>query len=979
MKRLAIAVVLGALLQLPASAAGAGMAAIETACSTQHPADAPSLSYRFCDDGVPPSGGRTPNPGGVKAVEVPAAYYTSGAPTGAPGDDGTIDGLPPAAGNDAPTPSCSVPGAAPTTTPLGTCTVALDVDVTLPAGPAPPGGRPVVVLMHGCCSGNKTSWETTKLDGGGSENWHYGNAWFATRGYVVVTYTSRGFVDGQGHGSTGETQIDSEQYEVNDLQSLVAQMADDDAAKRATGAAPFFDIDPRRVVVTGGSYGGGLTWLTLADPVWTSPGGTRVQMAAAAPKYGWTDLVHSLVPTGHHFYDAGRLPAVDGTDSGYDLAHAKSLTAGIPIRTIIAALYAAGTTGVPPGSHATFPTAVDNAFKCTQSFYPPESAPPGLCEDFLKIVLPNFLRYNSAYYRNGFFGRVSSDPDYRVPIFSAGTHTDPLFPPVEHHRMAERLKQAFPGYPIKDYFGDYQHFTNNKRKEWSDFCGADHHVCTYADYPGGDLTAAPAGRVRVGITTLLNEFIDHYARPEGDPAAPEPAFDTTASLQVCAPNATAGQKVDEPGETFTAASYDELTPGLLGLVFSAGQTTTSKVPGNPHAADAEPVAAGGGKCPVEDKPAGAGVAVYDSPALPSDVTMIGGGIVSAPYSAQGGQASGLQLNARLYDVAPDAKATLVDRGPYRIPEGVASGTALYQLHGNGWRFPKGHVIRLELAQDDDPYLKSSDIPSSLTLGEVKLALPVREQTFASAAATPGSPAQVVAAATFESTPGGGANPAAADRTAPRARMRAPFVASSVSRSARFPIAWSGSDIGSGVKTFEVQVRRTSGRKPQRRWTTLFRATTRTSTAFDGHSGQTYAFRVRAVDRAGNVSPFASGSTIVPTSERTTGARYSGPWRVSAQKGSFGRRAVRCAGKRCRLTLRWRGAGVALIGATGPSGGRLWVTVDGPRHSVPLRTAKTIVRRVLLNVPRKSGRHRLTLVALRGQVVIDGFALRNRRG
>lgn len=621
MKRLVIAGALVVLLQLPGSAAGAGFSSLQAACSTQHPADAPSLSYRFCDDGVPATGGRTPNPGGVNAVEVPAAYYTPGAPTGAPGDDGTIDGLPPAAGNDAPTPSCSVPGSAPALTPLGTCSVALDVDVTLPSGPAPPGGRPVVVMMHGCCSGNKTSWESNKLDGGGSENWHYGNAWFATRGYVVVTYTSRGFVDGQGRGSTGETQIDSEQYEINDYQSLVAQMADDDAAKRAAGRAPFFDIDPSRVVATGGSYGGGFTWLALADPIWTSPGGIHLRLAAAAPKYGWTDLAYSLVPTGHHFYDSGRLPAPNGSDTGYDLTSSKPLTAGIPIRSIIAALYLSGTTGVPPGSHATFPSAVDSAFKCTQSFYPPESAPPGLCDDFLKVVLPDFLRYNSAYYRNGFFARVASNPAYRVPVFSAGTHTDPLFPPIEHHRMAERLKQAFPGYPIKEYFGDYQHFTNNKRKEWSDICGADHHVCTYADYPGGDLNAAPAGRVRVGIHTLLNEFIDHYARPAGDPAAPTPSFDTTASLQVCASNATDGQKVDEPGETFTAPSYDALTPGLIGFVFSAGQMTTSRVVPNIHAVDAEPVAGGGAKCPVEQKPAGAGVAVYDSPPLPSPATM----------------------------------------------------------------------------------------------------------------------------------------------------------------------------------------------------------------------------------------------------------------------------------------------------------------------------------------------------------------------
>src|SRR5207237_1089672 len=76
-------------------------------------------------------------------------------------------------------------------------------------------------------------------------------------------------------------------------------------------------------------------------------------------------------------------------------------------------------------------------------------------------------------------------------------------------------------------------------------------------------------------------------------------------------------------------------------------------------------------------------------------------------------AVGLELNARLYDVFPNGTAVLVDRGPRRIsPDEAASGVVTYQLHGNGWRFPAGHRIRLELAQDDDPYLKRSAVPWS---------------------------------------------------------------------------------------------------------------------------------------------------------------------------------------------------------------------------------------------------------------------------
>ena len=116
-----------------------------------------------------------------------------------------------------------------------------------------------------------------------------------------------------------------------------------------------------------------------------------------------------------------------------------------------------------------------------------------------------------------------------MPVFSAGTFTDKLFPAAEHRRMVERLKAAEPGYPVQEYYGDYNHFVQNKRKEWADLCGADHHVCTYADYPGSDLNATPNGQVREdGVTSRLNRFIDHYAKPPGNASEPAPALDVTA-------------------------------------------------------------------------------------------------------------------------------------------------------------------------------------------------------------------------------------------------------------------------------------------------------------------------------------------------------------------------------------------------------------------------------------------------------------------
>jgi hypothetical protein len=60
------------------------------------------------------------------------------------------------------------------------------------------------------------------------------------------------------------------------------------------------------VVTVGGSYGGGFSWMAFTDPKWDSPGGTDMQLAAAAPKYGWSDLVFTHISARipgpeHHF------------------------------------------------------------------------------------------------------------------------------------------------------------------------------------------------------------------------------------------------------------------------------------------------------------------------------------------------------------------------------------------------------------------------------------------------------------------------------------------------------------------------------------------------------------------------------------------------------------------------------------------------------------------------------------------------------
>jgi predicted acyl esterase len=54
-----------------------------------------------------------------------------------------------------------------------------------------------------------------------------------------------------------------------------------------------------------------------------------------------------------------------------------------------------------------------------------------------------------------------------------------------------------------------------------------------------------------------------------------------------------------------------------------------------------------------------------------------------------------------------------------------NATTTFDLNGNAWRFRAGDKLRIELAQDDAPYIKRSTQPSSLTLAGVTLQLPIR--------------------------------------------------------------------------------------------------------------------------------------------------------------------------------------------------------------------------------------------------------------
>jgi pimeloyl-ACP methyl ester carboxylesterase len=172
--------------------------------------------------------------------------------------------------------------------------VPLDVDVWLPA--TGNGPFPTIAMLHG--------FGGSKLDFEGPQPARYNAAYFAQKGYAVVLPSARGFgrscgvPDSRTAGcERGWMHLDDQRYETRDVQWLLAKLVDQLVAR------------PDALGVTGMSYGGGtsLQLAMLADRIrrpdgatesWQSPDGVPLAIAAAWPRWPWTDLADALMPNG---------------------------------------------------------------------------------------------------------------------------------------------------------------------------------------------------------------------------------------------------------------------------------------------------------------------------------------------------------------------------------------------------------------------------------------------------------------------------------------------------------------------------------------------------------------------------------------------------------------------------------------------------------------------------------------------------------
>ena len=554
--------------------------------------------------------------------------------------------------------------------------VPLDTTVTLPAG-AGRGGLPLVVNVHGF--GNSKHEYLDPASRAYTDN-VYG---WARDGYAVLTITARGLWGSCGTPESraarpdacarGYLRLADVRYEVRDTQELVGRLVDEGVA------------DPDRIGVTGDSYGGGQTLMlaALRDRVmqpdgtlvpWRSPRGRALSVRAAAPVIPWTHLIGAIAPN-------GRTRSETVTPAGAEIE-----PVGVFKLSVANAILAAASLAIGPGQPVGEP------------FVPgrPEGyvAPPGLDPEAdvagwvtranagepyddaqAAAIVDTLVRFHSPY------GIDASRPP--PPLFIGTGFTDDLFPADEVLRFVHRTRRDHPSVPVSVLLGDFGHQRAANK---------------------------PADRER--LVQAIHAFFAHHLLGRG--AAPASGFE--ARTQVC--------PRDRPSEgpclssTFSGLAGDELR-----FASDAPQAISSSG-GDPQTAAAiDPAAGGGDGCVVVPARRAPGTAVYDLPAATgAGVLLLGAPAITASLRVSG-EPRGAQVQARLWDVAPDGSGRrLIARGTYR-PSGGESDS--WELHPNAWRFEAGHVPQLELLGVDAPYGRPSNAAFEIAVERLALRLPVR--------------------------------------------------------------------------------------------------------------------------------------------------------------------------------------------------------------------------------------------------------------
>lgn len=382
--------------------------------------------------------------------------------------------------------------------------------------------------------------------------------------------------------------------------------------------------------------------------------------------YTFADLLQVLAPNGRGS-DGWELAPPDGSHTD---------PFGVPKAGTVSALFAAG-----------------RAF----GFYaPPGDAGTDNTANTARLLAGNPFRQDDplvarAVRDQEFKSPLTTAPQGRVPIFFVQGFTDPLFPATEALQVLNQVRKADPAYPIKVFLGDIGHdYTADRQDEW-------------------DLAHAQ-----------MSEFLDHYLRPDRTPD--RPVFDVGATVTRCLNG-------DAPMRYVAAPTWGDLHPRHMTFTSTAPGTTSSATPG-PAGAATDPISTATLPLPgsykgcriVRPSQTDPTVATYAFP-VSEDLVLMGGPVVDLGFATTGPDT---QLHVRMWDVAPDGSAQgLVTRGTYRSLDAPGNARhARFQLDPQGYRFPAGHQLKVEVTANDAPFFQASNVPPIVTVERLQVTMPL---------------------------------------------------------------------------------------------------------------------------------------------------------------------------------------------------------------------------------------------------------------
>jgi len=534
----------------------------------------------------------------------------------------------------------------------------LDVDVTLPATGAGPWPTIVMASPYG---GDKTEYETTDASGAAGFGDDYSNVWFADQGYAVVTYSMRGTAN-----SCGTPKSRAGYPACNDVEfELADQRFDARDVQWLLGRLVDERIaDPNALGVTGDSLGSivSLELALLYNRV-------RLVNGAFAP---WTSpngvpLHISAVYTNASIGDVVDLAAPNGRFLSFQPSTASNDHSPVGVIKL----------SFPAGAAADSTPVVSNIWDVPPrpgDFDLPGGVALAEASEPDNPLVEAFVQQLATYHQA-----------IGLPI---GTGTAPILMEdgwedvvangaSQALRMVDYLGQAAPKAKVSLQLMDWGHPLSANKP---------------ADF--------------LASTSQATAFFNHYLK--GEPGGPAPGS-ITADTATC-PTAIPS------GGPYTATGVGALDPGAVRFSSAPPQLVFSG--GDPQIEVDTDWLVGRGPCEAFKTVNWPGTAVYTSP-VTQTFTMLGQPTMQLHVATIGVFG---QLDARLWDVAPDGVETFVARGTYALTNDE-QGTLTWQMWGGGHTFEKGDAIRVELLAQDTPTERPALSAFSVTVSNFTIELP----------------------------------------------------------------------------------------------------------------------------------------------------------------------------------------------------------------------------------------------------------------